>query len=78
MVVCVLCTLYSILVLCTLYLYCVLLTQLLSSNYPLLIISRLTVYGLFKYNTEDVGIGEGIQRIWHGPAPAPTPTKPEQ
>lgn len=26
--------------------------------------TALTVYGLYKYNTEDVGITEGIKKIW--------------
>ena len=28
----------------------------------------LTVFGLFRYNTNDLGIGEGIKLIWKGPS----------
>jgi hypothetical protein len=37
--------------------------------------SLLTVYGLYKFNTRDVGITEFIHQLWKGPA-ASHPTAP--
>lgn len=30
--------------------------------------TALTVYGFYKFNTQDIGITEYVRQLWHGPA----------